>query len=262
MKRSRFPFIVTGAVLLFFYLPILILIVQSFNAARFGGAWQGFSFKWYERLLHEPAIWEAARNTLLIALVVTLVSLVLGTTSALALHRFAKSRLQRVHYTLIYTPLIVPEILMGISLLMAFVAAGVRLGMITIVLAHVTFCISYVALVVLGRLQDFDFTIVEAARDLGANGWTATRRVLLPMLAPGLAAAGLIAFTLSVDDFVITFFVAGPGATTLPIRVYSMIKHGATPLINALSTLLLLVTFVTVFLSQRLSKSGAMEGGI
>jgi spermidine/putrescine transport system permease protein len=262
MKRSRFPFIVTGAVLLFFYLPILILIVQSFNAARFGGAWQGFSFKWYARLLHEPAIWEAARNTLLIALVVTLVSLVLGTTSALALHRFAKSRLQRVHYTLIYTPLIVPEILMGISLLMAFVAAGVRLGMITIVLAHVTFCISYVALVVLGRLQDFDFTIVEAARDLGANGWTATRRVLLPMLAPGLAAAGLIAFTLSVDDFVITFFVAGPGATTLPIRVYSMIKHGATPLINALSTLLLLVTFVTVFLSQRLSKSGAMEGGI
>ncbi len=262
MKRSRFPFIVTGAVLLFFYLPILILIVQSFNAARFGGAWQGFSFKWYARLLHEPAIWEAARNTLLIALVVTLVSLVLGTTSALALHRFAKSRLQRVHYTLIYTPLIVPEILMGISLLMAFVAAGVRLGMITIVLAHVTFCISYVALVVLGRLQDFDFTIVEAARDLGANGWTATRRVLLPMLAPGLAAAGLIAFTLSVDDFVITFFVAGPGTTTLPIRVYSMIKHGATPLINALSTLLLLVTFVTVFLSQRLSKSGAMEGGI
>jgi spermidine/putrescine transport system permease protein len=262
MKRSRFPFLVTGAVLIFFWLPILILIIQSFNAARFGGAWQGFSFKWYARLFHEPAIWEAARNTLLIALVVTLVSLVLGTTSALALHRFAKSRLQRFHYTLIYTPLVVPEILMGISLLMAFVAAGLRLGMITIVLAHVTFCISYVALVVLGRLQDFDFTIVEAARDLGANGWTAARRVLLPMLAPGLAAAGLIAFTLSVDDFVITFFVAGPGATTLPIRVYSMIKHGATPLINALSTLLLLVTFVTVFLSQRLSKSGAMEGGI
>jgi spermidine/putrescine transport system permease protein len=131
----------------------------------------------------------------------------------------------------------------------------------TIILAHVTFCISYVALVVLGRLQDFDFTVVEAARDLGATGWTATRRVLLPMLAPGLAAAGLIAFTLSVDDFVITFFVAGPGSTTLPIRVYSMIKHGATPLINALSTLLLALTFTTVLVSQRLSKSGALEGG-
>ncbi len=261
MKRSRFPFVVTGAVLAFFYLPILILVADSFNASRFGGAWRGFSLKWYARLFHEPAIWAAARNTLVIALVVTFVSLILGTTSALALHRFAKSRVQRFHFTLIYTPLVVPEILMGISLLMAFVAAGVRLGLLTIILAHVTFCVSYVALVVLGRLQDFDFTIVEAARDLGASGWTATRRVLLPMLAPGLAAAGLIAFTLSVDDFVITFFVAGPGATTLPIRVYSMIKHGATPLINALSTLLLALTFTTVLVSQRLSKSGAMEGG-
>ncbi len=261
VKRSRFPFIVTGLVLVFFYLPILFLVVDSFNASRFGGAWRGFSFKWYERLFHEPAIWEAAKNTLFIAVVVTFLSLVLGTVSALALHRFAKSRLQRFHYTLIYTPLVVPEILMGISLLMAFVAAGVRLGMTTIILAHVTFCVSYVALVVLGRLQDFDFTIVEAARDLGATGWQAARRVLLPMLAPGLAAAGLIAFTLSVDDFVITFFVAGPGSTTLPIRVYSMIKHGATPIINALSTLLLALTFTTVIVSQRLSKSGAMEGG-
>jgi spermidine/putrescine transport system permease protein len=261
MKRSRFPFVITGAVMVFFYLPILVLVVESFNSSRFGGAWRGFSLKWYARLFHEPAIWDAARNTLLIALLVTFSSLVLGTTAALALHRFAKSRLQRFHYTLIYTPLIVPEILMGISLLMAFVAAGVKLGMVTIILAHVTFCVSYVALVVLGRLQDFDFTIVEAARDLGASSWTAARRVLLPMLAPGLAAAGLLAFTLSVDDFVITFFVAGPGATTLPIRVYSMIKHGATPLINALSTLLLVLTFTTVFVSQRFSKTGALEGG-
>jgi len=259
MKRSRFPFIVTGVVLVFFYLPILILVVDSFNSSRFGGAWRGFSLKWYAQLFHEPAIWEAARNTLLIALLVTFVSLVLGTTSALALHRFFKSRLQRFHYTLVYTPLVVPEILMGISLLMAFVAAGVKLGMLTIILAHVTFCISYVALIVLGRLQDFDFSIVEAARDLGASSWTTAWRVVLPMLAPGLAAAGLIAFTLSVDDFVITFFVAGPGATTLPIRVYSMIKHGATPLINALSTLLLALTFTTVLVSQRLSASGALK---
>ena len=261
MKRSRFPFVVTGVVLVFFYLPILILVADSFNASRFGGAWRGFSFRWYARLFHEPDIWISARNTLVIAVVVTFLSLILGTTSALALHRFAKSRLQGIHYTLIYTPLVVPEILMGISLLMAFVAAGIKLGMTTIVLAHVTFCISYVALVVLGRLQDFDFSIIEAARDLGATGWQATRRILLPMLAPGLAAAGLIAFTLSVDDFVITFFVAGPGATTLPIRVYSMIKHGATPLINALSTLLLALTFTMVLVSQRLSKSGALEGG-
>jgi spermidine/putrescine transport system permease protein len=251
-----------GLVLLFFYLPIVILVVNSFNASRFGSGWKGFSLIWYQRLLHEPEIWAAARNTLVIAALVTVVALVLGTTSALALHRFAKSRLQRVHYTLIYTPLVVPEILMGISLLMAFVAARVSLGLFTIFLAHVTFCISYVALVVLGRLQDFDFAIVEAAQDLGAGWWATARRVLLPMLAPGLAAGGLLAVTLSVDDFVITFFVAGPGATTLPIRVYSMIKHGATPLINALSTILLVLTFTIVIVSQRLSRSNILEGGI
>lgn len=262
MKRSRFPLLVMGLVLLFFYLPIIILVINSFNASRFGSGWQGFSLIWYRRLLHEPEIWAAARNTLVIAVLVTIVSLILGTTSALALHRFAKTRLQRVHYTLIYTPLVVPEILMGISLLMGFVAAGVSLGLFTIFLAHVTFCISYVALVVLGRLQDFDFSIVEAAQDLGAGWWTTARRVLLPMLAPGLAAGGLLAFTLSVDDFVITFFVAGPGATTLPIRVYSMIKHGATPLINALSTILLVLTFTIVLVSQRLSRSNILEGGV
>jgi spermidine/putrescine transport system permease protein len=262
MKRSRFPLLILGLVLLFFYLPIIILVINSFNASRFGSGWQGFSLIWYRRLLHEPEIWAAARNTLVIAVLVTIVSLILGTTSALALHRFAKTRLQRVHYTLIYTPLVVPEILMGISLLMGFVAAGVGLGLFSIFLAHVTFCISYVALVVLGRLQDFDFSIVEAAQDLGAGWWTTARKVLLPMLAPGLAAGGLLAFTLSVDDFVITFFVAGPGATTLPIRVYSMIKHGATPLINALSTILLVLTFTIVLVSQRLSRSNILEGGV
>ena len=261
MKRSRLPLLVLGGVLLFFYLPIAILVLNSFNASQFGSGWKGFSLRWYARLMHEPEIWAAARNTLVIAVFVTAVSLLLGTTSALALHRFGRSRLQRVHYTLIYTPLVVPEILMGISLLMGFVAAGVGLGLFTIFLAHVTFCISYVALVVLGRLQDFDFSIIEAAQDLGAGWWTATRRILLPMLAPGLAAGGLLAFTLSLDDFVITFFVAGPGATTLPIRVYSMIKHGATPLINALSTILLVVTFTIVLVSQRLNRSNLLQGG-
>ena len=259
MKRSLTPFVVTAAVLAFFYLPIAILVVHSFNASRFGGAWQGFSLRWYAQLLHEPEIWQAARNTLVIALTATAASLVLGTTAALALHRFARTRLQRVHYSLIYIPLVVPEILMGISLLMAFVAVGLQLGLFTIFLAHVTFCLSYVALVVLARLQDFDESVLEAARDLGAGWWTAARRVLLPLLLPGLAAAGLIAFTLSLDDFVITFFVAGPGSTTLPIRVYSMIKHGSTPLINALSTILLVLTFTTVTLSQRLGRSRAPE---
>ena len=259
MKRSRLPMAVAGAVLVFFYLPIAVLVVNSFNASRFGGSWQGFSLKWYVRLFGEPEIWAAARNTLIIAVIATAVSLVLGTLAAFALHRFSGTKLQRAHYTLIYTPLVVPEILMGISLLMAFVAAGLGLGLTTIILAHITFCVSYVALTVLGRLQDFDFAVVEAARDLGAGPAVTVRRILLPLLAPGLAAGGLLAFTLSVDDFVITFFVAGAGTTTLPIRVYSMIKHGATPLINALSTILLVLTFAAVLASQRLARPRAEE---
>ncbi len=251
MKRNRFPLIVTAVVLLFFYLPMGVLIVNSFNASRFGGNWEGFSLYWYARLLHEREIWAAVENTLIIGIAATLISTVLGTTAAFALHRYS-GVLQKAHYTLIYTPLVVPEVLMGMSLLLLFVTLGVDLGLFTIFLAHVTFCISYVAMVVLARLQDLDFSIIEAARDLGAGWWTATWRVLLPLLAPGIAAAGLLAFTLSVDDFVISFFVAGPGSTTLPIRIYSMIKHGSPPLINALSTILLVVTFTVLVVSQRL----------
>jgi spermidine/putrescine transport system permease protein len=253
MKRSRLPIWITVGALAFFYLPILILVVNSFNASRFGTGWQGFSLRWYARLLHEPEIWVSARNSLVIALGATALAVVLGTSAAFALHRFGQTRLQRFHYGLVYMPLVVPEILMGISLLMAFVASGVALGLGTIFLAHVTFCVSFVAMTVLARLQDFDYAVIEAAQDLGA-GWSVTfRKVLLPMISPGIAAGALLAFTLSIDDFVITFFVAGPGSTTLPIRIYSMIKYGSPPLINALSTILLLLTFTAVFLSQRIS---------
>lgn len=253
MKRSRIPLFTTLAVLVFFYLPILVLIVHSFNHSRFSGSWEGFSLRWYQRLMTERDIWHALQNTLIVATAVTLVSMALGTLAAFALHRF-HGRLQRIHYAIIYTPLVVPDILMGISLLLFFVATGMRLGLTTIFLAHTSFCVSYVAMVVLARLQDFDFSIIEAAQDLGANGWTATWRVLLPMLAPGIAAGGLLSFTLSIDDFVITFFVTGPGATTLPIQIYSMIKHGSPPLINALSTILLVVTFVIVWWAQHLTR--------
>ena len=252
MKRSRIPIVITAAVMAFFYLPILLLVANSFNPARFSSRWQGFSLVWYARLFESPEVWQALKNTLVIAVSVTAVSVVLGTAAAFALHRYGSSRLQRLHFTLIFQPLVVPEILMGISLLMFFVAAGVPLGLFTIFLAHVTFCVSYVAMTVLGRLQDFDFSIVEAARDLGASPWQSARRVLLPMLMPGIVAGALLAFTLSVDDFVITFFVAGPGSTTLPLRIYSMIKFGAPPMINALSTLLLAVTLTAVLVSQRL----------
>lgn len=253
MRRSLFPYLVTAAVLVFLYLPVLVLIANSFNASRFGGHWEGLSLHWYRQLLHQRDIWHAFGNTMAIAMGATAVSTVLGTTAALALHRW-RSALQQAHYALIYLPLVVPEILTGISLLLFFVALGVRLGLATIFLAHVSFCISYVAMVVLARLQDFDYALIEAAHDLGANWWQATRTVLLPLLAPGIVAGALLAFTLSIDDFVISFFVAGPGATTLPIRIYSMIKHGSLPLINALSALLIAVTFAAVWASQELIK--------
>ena len=253
MRRSLTPVAVTAAVLVFFYLPVAVLVLNSFNASRFGGEWSGFTLDWYRRLWQAREIWQALVNTLVIATVATLVSTVVGTTAAFALDRY-HSRLQDAHYLLVYAPLDVPEILMGMSLLLFFVALRLQLGFLTIVLSHVTFCVSYVTMVVLGRLQDFDWGLVEAAQDLGADAWTTARRVVLPLLAPGIAAGALLAFTLSVDDFVITFFVAGPGTTTLPLRIYSMIKHGSPPLINALSTLLLALTVATVWLSQRLIK--------
>ncbi|MCF7838130.1 MAG: ABC transporter permease [Candidatus Marinimicrobia bacterium] len=253
MKPGRIPRATLILVLLFFYGPILILAVSSFNASRFGGSWDGFSLRWYRQLFHDRAVWDALRNTLIVALVSTTAAMGLGTTAAFALHRY-RSRLQLWHYGLVYAPLVIPDILMGMSLLLFFVSLRLPLGLLSITLAHITFCISYVAMVVLARLQDFDFSLIEAALDLGASRWTAIRHVLLPLLAPGVLAGGLLAFTLSVDDFVITFFVAGPGSTTLPIYIYSMIKHGSPPMINALSVILLALTFIVVMLSQHLTE--------
>jgi len=251
MKRSRLPLIITIFILVFFYLPVFVLVINSFNAARFGGSWEGFSLIWYQKLFHHREIWAAFRNTIIIALGATAMSVIIGTTAALALHRY-QTKLQKAHYMLIYTPLVIPEILMGIGLLLFFVALKIQLGLFTIMISHVTFCISFVAMVVLGRLQNFDFSVVEAAQDLGANWPTVAWKVLIPLLSPGIISGALLAFTLSIDDFVITFFVAGPGSTTLPLRIYSMIKHGSPPLINALSAILLLVTFIAVVISQTL----------
>lgn len=253
MKRSKIPLIVTIAVIIFLYLPILVLIVNSFNESRFGGEWTGFTFKWYERLWEERSLWKALRNSMVIGLSATAVSTVLGTMAAWALYRF-KTNLQKAHYGLIYFPLIIPDILMGISLLLFFVFFNWQLGLFTVFIAHTTFCISYVVMVVLAKLQQFDYSVVEAAQDLGANRWTLFRRIILPLITPGIVSGALLAFTLSLDDFVITFFVAGQGATTLPIFVYSMIKFGSTPVINALSAILLVVTFFIVYVTQSLSE--------
>ena len=253
MKRSPIPMTVLILVLIFLYLPIIVLTVNSFNLARFGGSWGGFTFKWYQELVNDHQVWSSVVNSLIIAAGATVLSCIIGTTAALALHKWNRSRLQTIHYGLIYTPLVVPEILMGISLLLSFTAVGISCGMTTILLAHTTFCVSYVTMTVLSRLQDFDDSLIEAARDLGANAWVAFFRVQLPLLLPGVISGGLLAFTLSIDDFVITFFVAGPGSSTLPLKVYSMIKHSPKlPVINCLSTLMLLFTFVLVLASRAL----------
>ena len=256
MRRSWFPSACVVVAVLFCYLPLVALVLNSFNASRFGTTWRGWSLDWYRLLFSDRSsdIWEALQRTLVIASVASLAAMLFGTLAALAIHRY-RSGLQRVHLGLVYLPTVVPDILIGISLLLVFVAAGLQLSMVTIVLAHVTFCISYVALVVLGRLQDFDDSVIDAARDLGA-GWVQTFvRVVFPMLAPGIVAGGLLAFTLSVDDFVITFFTAGPGNTTLPVKIYSMTKHTKEmPVINALSTLMIVVTFVSAWTAFRLGR--------
>ena len=253
MRTSRLPLVTTLLVLVFFYLPIGILIGNSFNESRFGTRWQGFTLKWYERLLERDDLWVALLHSLQVAVFASIGAMILGTCAAFALHRH-RSRLQTAHELLITMPLVLPEILMGMSLLLLFVSLGVGLSLVTVTIAHVTFCVSYVALVVQARLQDFDFQIVDAARDLGATRVQAFVRVVLPMLAPGILAGGLLAFTLSVDDFVVTFFVKGPGADTLPVVIYSMIKKSREfPVINAMSSLLLLITFLAVWGSQKLT---------
>lgn len=244
--------LVTSVVLAFFYVPIGALVLKSFNSARYSPEWKGFTWRWYERLLEREDILSALVNSLKVAGVAAAASMLLGTCAAFALHRY-RSRLQEVHRMMINVPLVLPDILMGMSLLLLFIALGLSLSLATITVAHITFCLSYVTLVVLARLQDFDPSIVEAARDLGASRVQAFVRVTLPVIFPGILAGGLLAFTLSIDDYVITFFVKGPGSDTLSTLVYSMIKKSKDlPVINALSTLMLLSTFLLVFASQRL----------
>ena len=259
MKPSRLPWVVLLLVLAFLYLPIAFLVMNSFNTSRFASNWGGFSMRWYERLFERHDIIAALGNSLKIATAASLVSMVLGTTAAFAIERH-RSRLQDAHHLLVAVPLVLPDILMGMSMLLLFVSLGVTLNLITITLAHVTFCLSYVALVVQARLQGFDFNIVEAASDLGATRIQAFFKITLPLIAPGILAGGLLAFTLSIDDYVVTYFVKGPGADTLPTLVYSMIKKSKDlPVINALSSLMLVATFFVVAISQRLTRSATIE---
>ena len=264
MKRSFFSVAVLGFVLAFLYIPILLVVVYGFipNGISMSffdaqGQFIGFTTKWYEQIFTNhysvKALMQSFWLSLTIAGLATVISCVLGTTAALALHRW-KDRLQSVHYALVYTPLIMPDILIGISLLMLFVAVSVDCGFWTILIAHVTFCVSYVVMTILARLQDFDDRITEAAFDLGAGPWYAFFHVELPILLPGIVAGGLLAFTLSIDDVVITSFVNGAGTNTFPTFVSSMTKHSRNlPAVFALSTLMLIFTCALVGISKLLT---------
>ena len=235
----------------FLYLPLVIVVVYSFNDSRLNAEWVGFTLDWYRKLAQDGEMQTAAVNSLVIAFVTSLVSTVLGTMAGVAMHRY-KLRLLPI---LVLTPIAIPEILMGVSLLIFFVLLNFSLGLVSVTLAHIAFCIGFVAIVVRSRLAGTDESLIEAARDCGASPWQTFWHVTLPLIMPGVIAGALMAFTLSIDDFVITFFTAGAGTTTLPLLIYSMIKIAVTPEVNAVSTLLMLLTLVLIVIASKLSPS-------
>ncbi|PID57225.1 spermidine/putrescine ABC transporter permease PotC [candidate division KSB3 bacterium] len=255
VKNGQRKGLLTWAVVMysFFYLPILTLIVFSFNASRGGVVWRGFSLEWYARLFQDASLGIALKNSLIVAFATTLVSTGIGTMAALAMHKY-HFRGKMLWTGIIYIPVIIPEIVVGVSLLSFFALLKITLGFGTITVAHIAFCLSYVIIVVQTRLHGLDLSLEEASMDLGAGRYKTFFYVTLPVIAPGIISSALLCFTLSIDDFVITFFTQGPNSTTLPVKIYSMVKFGVSPVVNAISTLFLLVTAVTVILISRLEK--------
>ncbi len=241
-------------VFLLLHLPVAILIAFSFNASRFSVAWSGFTLDWYGRLLEREDLLRAAGRSLFVGSASTLIATAIGTLLALALARH-RIRGRRAIEALLYAPVVTPEVVVAVSLLMLFAFAGVPLGLGTIVLAHTSFSLPFIVIVVLARLSGMDRSLEEAAMILGADELATFRRVTLPQLAPGMLAAALLAFTLSFDDFVITSFVAGPGSSTLPMMVYSMVRRNIEPTVNAISAIIVVVTTLLILAAERLSRS-------
>jgi spermidine/putrescine transport system permease protein len=258
--RPRYLKIHAVLVFAFLFAPIVVLVIFSFNHAKSGTDFTGFSTKWYSELAHNANVLKAFRNTLKVAITATIFATIIGTLAAFALTRF-KFRGRAGYSTLVFVSLVVPEVVMGISLLVFYVnVAHMRLGLNTVILAHITFCIAFVVVVVKARLASFDNRLVEAAADLGANPFQSFLRIVLPLAAPGIAAGAMLAFTISLDDVVITNFTSGPGSTTLPLYIFGAVKVGVSPEINALSTFVLFFSFVLLgvggYFSSRASKRG------
>jgi spermidine/putrescine transport system permease protein len=252
-KKNKFSLTIFVVTMIFFYLPLFVLILSSFNEGK-GQIWTGFSMKWYKELFfHSDRLWQAFRYSIVIALTSATLSTMIGTLGAIAIHWY-NFKYKRYLQIISYLPLVLPDIIMGVSLLVLFSTLSFKLGLMSIFLAHTTFNIPFVLLIILSRLHEFDYSIVEASYDLGANEMQTLKKVIIPSLMPGIVSGFLMAITLSLDDFVITFFVSGPGSSTLPIHIYSMIKFGVGPVINALSVILIAGTIALAGSTKKIQK--------
>ena len=250
MTRPRLSKAIFWTTIVFLFLPLVALMVFSFNEGR-TMVWKGFSLKWYESLfMNQPRLWASVVNTLIVAFTSSIAATVIGTLGAIAINWY-RFRAKTYVQTMSFLPLILPEIIIGVSLLVFFRMVGMPLSLWTVIIAHTSFTMPFVLLMVMARLGEFDYSIIEAARDLGARETQALWKVILPISVPGIFAGFLTAFTLSLEDFVVTFFVTGSGSDTLPIYIYNQIKRKLPPEINAFSVVLIAVTVFLLFFARR-----------
>ncbi len=253
--RRGWMWLVFAGNFVFLYFPILALVAFSFNDSKRNITWEGFTFKYYVLAYHNATLHTAFVNSLTIAATSTLVSAALGTMLGVALYRF-RFPFKGPFDGWVHLPIVIPEICMGVAMLAFFAWAGIPLSLLTVIVSHIAFSIPFVAVVVRSRMAGFDRSLEEASRDLGANQWQTFWNVTFPYLIPGVVAGALLAFTLSLDDFVITFFTSGPGSTTFPIKIYSMVRFSVTPEVNAASTVLIVLTLTMTVIAMILQSRG------
>ncbi|WIH22114.1 spermidine/putrescine ABC transporter permease PotC [Photobacterium damselae] len=248
-----FKFSFMSVVYAFLYTPIIILIVNSFNASKFGMKWDGFTFKWYEQLVTNDSLMQAAGHSITIAVFSATAAALIGSLTAVALFRY-QFKGKKFVTGMLFIVMMSPDIVMAISLLALFLLMGAELGFMTLLLSHITFCLPFVVVTVYSRLKGFDVKMLEAARDLGASEWVILKQIILPLAKPAVAAGWLLSFTLSLDDVIISSFTTGPTYEILPLKIYSMVKVGISPEVNALATIMLVVSLVLVICSQLLAR--------
>ncbi|MBU2898952.1 spermidine/putrescine ABC transporter permease PotC [Vibrio hepatarius] len=249
IKSIRFGFVCL--VYAFLYLPIFVLIVNSFNASKYGMKWGGFTTQWYQSLIHNDSLVQAAWHSLNVAIFSATAATIIGSLTAVALFRYSFKGKTLVN-GLLFVVMMSPDIVMAISLLALFLFLGAQLGFFTLLVAHITFCLPFVVVTVYSRLSGFDVKILEAAKDLGASEWVILKQIILALAKPAVASGWLLSFTLSLDDVIISSFVTGPTYEILPLKIYSMVKVGISPEVNALATIMLIMSLILVVISQAL----------